>query len=120
MTFLKTYFIPRGGGKAYTEGSVTSDISMTSIGSYENFSASAASGPHTVYLLSDHYDGYDFYYNGDPIAVGPDDGYHNKAVSIFDGILPTNSALHLTSFSWSYEPPNVPSVSYSFLFSFND
>jgi hypothetical protein len=67
-------------------------------------------------LKSLHNDGYDFEYTGDPLTVGPADGQEEKEVSFLVDILPTNSRLYLNSFNWSYTPPNIPTVSYSFIF----
>ncbi len=115
---LIIHFIPRAAGKAFKEGDVDNTIIMTNAGTeYKSFSASAAGGPATPYLYLDHQDGYRFYYNGNPIRVSPADGNTVKNVTIFDGILPAGSELYLQSFSWEYTPPNIPTVSYSFLFS---
>jgi len=115
---IVVHFVPRGGGRSYREGDVDNTITMTQAGeTYKTFSASAASGPTTPYLYLDHRDGYDFRYTGVPITISPDDGNSVKSVTIFNGILPAGSELYLQSFSWEYSPPNVPTVSYSFLFS---
>ena len=116
---FKTYFIPRGKAKSYTEGTVTNSITMQSVAVYDSFSASAASGPHSMYLSSLHYDGYNFYYSGNPLYITPDDAYNSKSIPFISGIFPSGSKLYLTSFSWTYTPPNVPNVSYSFLFAYN-
>lgn len=117
--FLISRFIPKGKSKCYMEGSVTNKISMNSIANYESFSASAASGPHTPYFISDHYDGYNLAYTGDPIQIYIDDQYSSKSVPIFSGIFPTGFKLYLSNFSWEYSPPNIPNVSYSFLASYD-
>jgi hypothetical protein len=111
------HFIPRGRSKAYSEGDVTNKISFTTAGiEYETFNASASSGPHTPYLKLTHTDGYDFRYTGGPIAITADTGKDSTSVSFFNSILPAGSSLYLTSFNWEYNPPNVPTVNYSFLF----
>jgi len=107
------YFIPKGGDRAYYEGEITNDISMTSVVSYETFSASAASGPHTPYLKYPHHDGYDFKYGGNPIPVTG----RWTGVGPIQAILPPRSVAYLTSFSWEQTPPNWPTVSYSFIVS---
>jgi hypothetical protein len=115
---LIVHFVPRSGGRSYREGDVDNTITMTQAGdTYKTFSASASSGPTTPYLYLDHRDGYNFSYSGVPITVDPSDGNGVKNVTIFNGILPAGSELYLQSFSWEYSPPNVPTVSYSFLFS---
>lgn len=117
---FRVYLIPRGKARASTEGSVTSDISMIEDFEYLTFDASAASGPHSVYMHTTHRDGHEFYYYGDPIQVIPDDAYNNKLIPFLTPILPATSKLYLTSFSWSYTPPDVPTVSYSFLFAYDE
>ena len=117
---IKVYFIPRGRTRSYKEGDITSNISMTEIERYPFFSASASNGPTTPYLLQDHIDAFNFRYNVKPIDITDQDAYNEKIVSIFTGILPTGSKLYLQSFNWEYTPPNVPTVSYSFLFAYHE
>jgi len=107
----KIYFVPRSGERAFVEGSVSNTINITSILTSTGFSASASSGPHTVYLNSTHRDGYDFYYNGPPIAVTGKD----TSPGIINNLL-SNGDAYLTNFSWEQTPPNIPTVSYSFIF----
>jgi len=108
----KIYFVPRGGEKAFKEGAVATSITMMSAGvTSKGFSASASSGPHTVYLSSSQEVGYDFLYNGSPISVT---GRDTSAGSISD-LLPNGTA-YLTNFRWEQTPPNIPTVSYSFIF----
>jgi len=115
---LIVHFIPRGNAKAYIEGDIDPNISVVPIATYNSFSASAAGGPTSVYYDVMHTDGYDFYYNGNPIRVSPSSGFNTTDVGFLNGILPNNSKLYLQSFSWEYTPPNVPQVSYSFLFNY--
>jgi hypothetical protein len=114
-----THFIPRTTNTAYMEGDVTEHINMVTVGNaYTTFNASAAGGPHTPYLYTDHYDGYNLEYTGSPITISVSDQKNPMTISFLSGILPTGSKLYLTSFNWSYTPPNIPTVSYSFLFSY--
>jgi hypothetical protein len=118
-SYVKPIFIPRGKDKAYTEGDVPAgQISMIKYNDYTTFEASAASGPFTVYFKNDHSDGYNFYYSGVPLSVTPNSGKQSTVVSFLSGILPGGSDLYLTNFSWEYNPPNIPTVSYSFIFSY--
>lgn len=114
-------FIPRGREKSFQEGQVTTKIKMTYINKnpYTSFNASASSGPHTPYFMNYHYDGYDFIYTGTPIAVNSTNGTDPTTVSFLSEVLPKGSMLYLTNFSWTYTPPEVPTVSYSFLFSYS-
>lgn len=117
---LIVYFIPRGRNISHTEGSVTNKIRMDVVKEYDSFNASAASGPHTPYLYTEHRDGYNFSYSGNPISIDENDWKGPKTVGFLQatGILPLGSKLYLTNFSWNYSPPNVPTVSYSFIFSY--
>jgi len=113
---IVTYLIPKGPVRSYTEGVVTSDISVNSVVSYETFSASASNGPTTIYLMNLHSDGWGFAYTGSPIHISEEDTKDYKEIDIFNEILPDGSKLYLQSFSWEYTPPNIPQVNYSFLF----
>ena len=113
------HFIPRGGVKAFREGAVTNKISITTINQSISVNASAASGPFTPVIYLNHYDGYNFSYTGVPISVSQIDSQQAKNLDIFDNIIEIPGTLYLQSFSWQYDPPNVPTVSYSFLFSFD-
>lgn len=109
------YFIPRGRDKAFKEGIVTTDITLTDVLEYGSWNASAATGPTTVYLMATHSDGYEFSYEGDPFPVADKEA----TTSVFDNILPTDSKLYLNNFSWECTPPKIPMVSYSFIFVYN-
>ena len=116
---VETYFIPKGKNRAYIEGDVGGNISLSNkINSYETFSASAGSGPTTPYFRTTHEDGWGFTYSGDPLYVSDLNGYSETSISFF-GFLPGGSKLYLTSFSWECTPPAVPVVSYSFIFVYN-
>lgn len=115
---FRVYFIPRGKDRAYIEGDApSSQITMTSVNSYTTFSASAASGPFSLYLELTHKDGYNFRYSGPPIQIDSSNGRSSTSVPFLASILPAASRLYLTNFAWEYNPPNIPTVSYSFLFS---
>jgi len=116
---IEVYFIPRGKNKAYIEGDVSNNISLSNkINSYETFNASAGSGPATPYFKTTHEDGWGFSYSGSPLSVSDQNGKGETSVSFF-GFLPGGSNLYLTSFSWECTPPAVPTVSYSFIFVYN-
>lgn len=117
---FRVYLIPRGQSKAVTEGSTTNNIRMVEDFEYTTFDASAAGGPHSVYMHTTHKDGHNFYYDGTPISVTPSDGYNDKLISFLAPLLPASSRLYLTEFSWTYTPPEVPTVSYSFLFAHDE
>jgi len=119
-SFFKVYFIPHGRVRSYKEGDVNSNIKLTEASTTTSFSASASSGPTTIYLKLPHTDGYDFIYTGLPIPLSPEDAYNSKYVDFLDEILPENSKLYLQSFSWDYTPPNIPMISYSFIYSYDE
>jgi hypothetical protein len=112
------YFIPRGRIRSYQEGEVNSNISLKPVSSHASFSASASSGPTTVFIKQDHIDAYDFTYSGGPIPLVPDDAYYAINIDFLDPLLPAGSSLYVQSFSWDYTPPQIPTLSYSFLFSY--
>jgi len=112
------YFIPRGRIRSYKEGEVNHNISLTPASSHVSFSASASSGPTAVFLKQDHIDAYDFTYSGDPIPLVPGNAYNAIEVDFLNSLLPTGSSLYLQNFSWDYTPPQIPMLSYSFLFSY--
>ncbi|RLB84883.1 MAG: hypothetical protein DRH15_04205 [Deltaproteobacteria bacterium] len=114
------YFVPGGHEKAAIEGTATEQISLEKISCYRSFNASAADGPATYYLDTAHYDGYEFSYSGNPISIPKDARYNNMEISALSEILPLGSKLYLSNFSWSYTPPNIPIVNYSFLFTYDD
>ena len=118
---LIVYFIPNGIAKAYMEGDVTNQISMESldVDEYRTFEANASSGPATPSLLLTHRDGHTLTYNGGPIQVISDSGYEDTTISFMNNILPYGSKLYMNNFSWTYDPPGVPRVSYSFLFKYD-
>ena len=119
---ITTRFIPRGGIKAYREGPITSYITMTDVVGYTSFSASASSGPTTPFIYNTHYDGYNFAYSGSPISVSASDSKNPKSINIFASNnipLLLGATYYLQSFSWEYTPPNVPTVTYSFLLSYD-
>jgi len=117
---ITRHFIPRTGAIANTEGNVTGYVRMTPIGSsYKSVNASAGGGPQTPYLYTDHQDGHSLIYSGPPLTIDSGDGRNPKSIPFLTNILPPGSKLYLTSFNWSYTPPNIPNVSYSFLFAYD-
>ena len=119
---LIVYFIPNGLSKAYMEGDVTSQISMQTVISlqeYQTFEANASSGPTTPSLLLTHRDGHTMNYTGGPITITDDTSKDETVVSFLNGILPGGSKLFMNNFSWTHDPPDIPRVSYSFLFKYD-
>jgi len=119
---ITVYFIPNGLSQSYMEGDVTSQISMHTVatkGPYDTFEASAASGPTTPSLTLIHRDGYNLTYTGGPIQVTDRSNKDSTYVSFFGNILPVGSTLYMNNFSWTYDPPDIPRVTYSFLFKYS-
>lgn len=119
---LIVYFIPNGISRSYMEGDVSNQIqmeTMTSSRDYQTFEANASSGPTTPSLILTHRDGYNLTYNGNPIRVTTDSGKTDTAISFMNGILPPGSKLYMNSFNWTHDPPDIPRVSYSFLFKYD-
>jgi len=120
------HYVPNGRNSGYMEGDVTEKISMVSLPgctNYKTFSISAGSGPSTPSLRFTHRDGYYLTYkNGSPIPIGIESGTNPTVVGFLtsgaEPLLPPGSKLYLNSFSWEYNPPEIPIVSYSFLFSY--
>lgn len=115
--------IPKGAARSYIDGAIpTYIISMTQVGgTLVSVSASASSGPHTPYLQAVHRDGYDLSYKLGPISISPADRMGPKNINLFtnNSILPAGTKTYLTNFSWSYTPPSVPTLTYSFLVIYN-
>ncbi|MCK4975444.1 MAG: hypothetical protein KAS36_00770 [Anaerolineales bacterium] len=112
------YFIPQRGGTASIEGETPDGISFEQgpfLG-YRSFSASASSGPATVYLDTTHYDGFNLIYTGSPI---PFESGRPEPMNILASKLPAGVELYLQSFSMDITPPHNSTVSYSFAFVYN-
>ena len=112
------YFIPQRGGTASLEGELPLGVSFE-IGpflGYQSFSASASSGPATVYLDTTHYDGFNLIYTGHPI---PFESGRPEPMNILTSRLPVGVDLYLQSFSMDITPPHNASCSYSFAFVYN-
>jgi len=119
---LKVYFIPNGIAKSYMEGDVTNQIEMqtaSNVHDYKTFEANASSGPASPSLLLTHRDGHTMIYTGNPIQVDGDSGKGETVVPFMTTILPLGSTLYLNNFSWTYDPPDIPKISYSFLFKYD-
>lgn len=122
-----THFIPRGRAKSSVEGTVSQYFTFTDASDQAlySFNASAGSGPATAYFLDLHKDVYDLIYGGGPISISAGDQFYPKDLSdLFEPVngsplFPEGTKFYLTSFSWEYTPPNVPTASYSFLVSYD-
>jgi len=119
---LTTHVIPRGGARSYKEGDVTSNVVLAATtDTSDSINASASSGPHTPYFKNERINGAGFTYSGGPIQISLSDATGKKNISFINdaesGIL--SADMYLMSFNWTYTPPNVPTVSYSFMVVYN-
>jgi len=114
----KYYFIPQTGGSAWVEGDMPNNVSfeLGPFSEYKSFSASASSGPATVYLDTYHRDGFNLIYTGRPIAF---QAGRPEPINILSSRLPSGIELYLQSFSLEITPPFSSQVSYSFVFVYN-
>ena len=112
------YFIPMRGGTASIEGDIPTGISFENgpLFTYSSFNASASSGPTTMVLTNDHFDGFNLIYTGLPI---PFESGRPTAMNILAAKMPVGSELYLQSFSMDITPPHQATVSYSFAFVYN-
>lgn len=112
----EVYFIFAGAGKASVAGDVQGLATISqSIGrNYNTVSASASSGPATIYFYDEQEDGYGLTYTGGPYSfnANTEDGVEfNRIIS---NIGP--ETWYLQSFSLDCQPGQVPTASYSFVF----
>ena len=119
---LVVYFIPNGISRSYIEGDVTNQIqmdTMTDVRDYKTFEANASSGPTTHSLILTHRDGYNMTYEGSPIKVTAESGKTSTILTFMSNILPVGATLYMNNFNWTHDPPDIPRVSYSFLFKYD-
>lgn len=112
------YFIPAGQGASYVSGDVAGLASLVkSTGRvYTTINASAGSGPSSLYSWTQQEDGYGLVYTGQPISFNTDTGS-----LVFENFIESGGpALYLQSFSLSTNPGEIPTASYSFVFSITD
>jgi len=111
------YFIPAGAGTSYIAGDVEGLATLhTSFGrAYSTISASASSGPATIYMETEQEDGYGLVYTGGPISF--DSNNNLEFTNFMDS---TGPMLYLQNFSLDMNPGEIPIASYSFTFSIVD
>lgn len=114
----KVHFIPAGKDKAFKEGDVTSTIGISRIVATNTMlSASASSGPHTIYMQATHSQGWGFSYFGTPLSISSRDTSH---MTTFSRFLPNSTdKLYLVSFNWQHTEPQPAIVQYSYAFSYS-
>lgn len=111
------HFISGGAGSSYVAGDVGGLAGLhNSLGrKYSTISASASSGPATIYMETEQEDGYGLIYTGGPISFNSDDTL--EFVNFMDSTGPT---LYLQNFSLDLNPGEIPIANYSFVFSIVD
>jgi len=111
------YFIFAGEGKSYVTGDVGTLVDIhypDDTITYETISASASSGPASVYQKENQTDCYGLTYHGGPwsFETGPD-----GAIAIDLGLIAAGyDNIYLQSFSLSTAPNQIPTVSYEFVY----
>jgi hypothetical protein len=111
----KIYFIGAGEGQSILSGDTEELVSIkNSLGSdCVFFNASSSSGPATIYSKETQYNGYGMVYTGKPIAFSTTG--NGVTTSIFSGLLDVSIA-YMQSFSVTFDPGNLPTASYSFVY----
>jgi hypothetical protein len=110
-----TYFIFSGQGQSSVSGNVGGLASPNEfINSYAVLSASASSGPASIYESAPQEDGYGLSYKGTPFTFTTSD---QQTLSINIGF--GYGAMYLQSFSLQCTPGQVPISTYDFIFSRN-
>ncbi len=106
------YLISGGEGSASIAGDVDNlaTLNIPSGRSFPSISASSTSGPATVYMETEQEDGYGLNYTGGPIAFDTTDELIISNFGVGSG------PLYLQNFSVEFNPGQIPTASYSFLF----
>ena len=110
----KVYFIFSGEGSSFIEGEADQFVTLNKEldREYTSINASASSGPHSIYMETTHKDGYGLTYNGGPISFTTD-----ATSTIIPNFGVGEGDMYLQSFNLEANPGNIPTVSYSFVFS---
>jgi hypothetical protein len=109
----KLYLIQSNYATAFMVGSSSSITYISLIGELTNYkviNASIGSGPTSLYTDDNRVDGYGLNYSGNILSVDTSQSliYNNFGVGSGD--------MYLQSFNFNAQPGQVPTVSYSFLF----
>ena len=110
------YLIPGGKGSSFIAGDVEDTASLV-VGtgrSFPSISASSTSGPASIYMETSQEEGYGLDYRGGPIAFNTGDEL------IIDNFGVGEGPLYLQNFSVEFNPGEIPTATYSFLFVITD
>jgi hypothetical protein len=110
------YLISAGQGSSSIAGDVEGLATLvTPTGrSFPAINASAASGPATVYMETEQEDGYGLVYEGGPIPFDTRDDLQYPNFGVGEGLM------HLQSFSVEFNPGEIPTANYSYMFTMTD
>jgi len=110
------YLISSGQGSSFVAGDVEglASLVIATGRSFPSISASSTSGPATVYMETAQEEGYGLDYRGGPIAFDTRDELIINNFGVGEG------PLYLQNFSVEFNPGEIPTASYSFLFVIND
>lgn len=109
----KVHFIFSGEGSSFIEGEAGQFVTLNKSldREYTSINASSSSGPQSIYMKTTHIDGYGLTYNGGPIS------FTTKPEST---VIPNfgvgEGDMYLQNFNLEASPGNIPTVSYSFVF----
>ena len=113
----RVYFIFSGQGQSFYTGEADRFVTLnkTLPTSCTSISASSASGPAAIYASSTQVNGYGLTYDGSPISfTTSSEGTTLSLGGIFAG-----PVYYLQSFNFEAQPGQLPTVSYSFIYSEN-
>ena len=111
-----TYFLFAGEGNSYYYGDVQGKINLhREILQHKVLNASVGNGPTTLYTDDTRYEGYGLTYNGESISFSTNS---EDGVILEGGICGINdSPMFLTNFSVRFPMGEIPSASYTFVYS---
>jgi hypothetical protein len=110
------YLISAGQGSSSLAGDVQdlADLNIRTGRSFPTISANSTSGPSSVYMETSQEEGYGLTYVGAPIAFDTETELIIANFGVGEG------PLYLQNFSVEFNPGEIPTASYSFMFVIND
>lgn len=115
----KVYFISvKGQGQSFYTGEAKRYVTLkkTLPTSCESLSASSQSGPASIYSRSMQINGYGMSYDGDPIRFDTEEDPDGPIISL--GGVFSDKKCYLQNFSLELQPGQLPTASYSLVYSF--
>lgn len=112
------YFIPSGQGQSFVSGDIERYAKVKyPLSSCMSMSASSTSGPASIYMLTEQTNGYGLVYTGSPISINTTPGM--EPISL-PGLPGPTGPFYLQSFNLEAQPGQIPTASYSFVFSIEE